>query len=55
MRKTIPKAELEQAFSRALKAIRSHKGKRISLAKAFDLCLTAMSTRPVKIVHVPCA
>ena len=52
MRKTIPKAELEATLQGCLKALRSHKGKRISFSKAFDLLFQAATMREVKIVHV---
>ena len=52
MKKTILKSEIEVAFAAALKAIRSYKGKRISILKAFELVLTAMDASEVKIRHI---
>jgi hypothetical protein len=52
MKKTVLKSELEEAFAKGLLAIQGHKAKRISISKAIDLVLTAMSEREVKIVHV---
>jgi hypothetical protein len=52
MKTTIPKTELLSAFEHVVKAIRGYKAKSISPGKAFELIVTALTTKPVKIVHI---